>query len=66
MPSIPVEFANNIRDPNFWPALVAELMKRIPQLPAETPPKDDKLANRVAWCNPKVYDGNYYTVVLEE
>ena len=29
MPPIPPEFANNIEDPNYWPALVAELMKRI-------------------------------------
>ena len=41
-------------------------MKRIPQVPTETPPKDDKLADRVARCNPKVYDGNYDPVVVEE
>ena len=44
MPPIPSELANNIRDPNYWPAIVAELMKRIPQVPTETPPKVDKLA----------------------
>jgi len=47
MPPIPSELANNIRDPNYWPALVAELMKRIPHVPTETPPKEDKLADRV-------------------
>jgi len=31
MPSISSELANNIRDPNYWLALVAELMKRIPK-----------------------------------
>jgi len=41
-------------------------MKQIPQILAETPLKEDKLANRVARCNPKVYDGNYDPVVLEE
>jgi len=29
MPLIPPELANNIGGPNYWPALVAELMKRI-------------------------------------
>jgi len=46
--------------------LVAELMKQIPQVPTETPPKDDKLADRVVRCNPKAYDENYDPVVLEE
>jgi len=41
-------------------------MKRIPQVPAETPPKEDKLANRVARRNPKVYYGSYDLVILEE
>jgi len=41
-------------------------MKRIPQVPAETPPKEDKLADRVVRRNPKVYDGSYDPVVLEE
>jgi len=66
MQPIPSELGNNIRDPNTWPALVAELMKRIPQVPNETPLKEDKLADRVAQCNPKVYDGSYDPVVLEE
>jgi len=46
MPSIPPELANKIGDPNYWPALVAELMKQISQVPTETPLKDDKLADR--------------------
>jgi len=29
MPPIPSELANNIGDSNYWPALVAKLMKRI-------------------------------------
>jgi len=41
-------------------------MKRIPQVHAETPPKEDKLADRVARCNSKVYDGSYDPAVLEE
>jgi len=60
------ELANNIEDPNYWPTLVLELIKRISQVPIETPPKDDKLADRVARHNPKAYDGNYDLVVLEE
>jgi len=63
---IPSELANNIGDPNYWPALVAEFMKQIPQAPIETPPKENKLADRVAQRNPKVYDGSCDPVVLEE
>jgi len=63
---IPSELANNIGDSNYWPALIAELMKRIPQVPIEIPPKEDKWAARVARHNPKVYDGSYHPVVLEE
>ena len=63
---IPSELANNIGDPNYWPALVAELMKRIPQVSTETPPKEDKLADRVARLNPRVYDETYDSIVLEE
>ena len=29
LPLIPSELANNIGDSNYWPALVAELMKQI-------------------------------------
>ena len=66
MPLIPSELANNIEDSNYWPVLVAELMKRISQVPTKTPPKEDKLADRVTRCNPKLYDGTYDQVVLEE
>jgi len=66
MPPTPSELANNIGDSNYWPALVAELMKWIPQVSTETPHKEDKLADRVARRNPKVYDGTYDPVVLEE
>jgi len=41
-------------------------MKWIPQVPTETPPKDDKLADKVARHKPKVYDENYDQVVLKE
>jgi len=41
-------------------------MKRIPQVPAETSLKEDKLADRVARRNPKVYDGSDDLVVLEK
>jgi len=51
MPPIPSDLANNIGGPNYWPALVAELMKQIFQVPTETPLKDDKLADRVARLN---------------
>jgi len=53
-PPIPSELADNIGDSNYWPVLVAELMKRIPQVPAETPPEE------------KIYDRTYNEVVLEE
>jgi len=48
MPPIPSELANNIGDSNYWLALVAELMKWIPQVPTKTPPKENKLVDRVA------------------
>jgi len=41
-------------------------MNPIPQVFTETPPKDDKLPDRVVRRNPKVYGGNYDPVVLEE
>ena len=41
-------------------------MKRIPQVPTETPPKEDKLADRVVRRNPKVYDGTYDPVIWGE
>jgi len=63
---LPPELASNLGNPSYWPTLIAELMKRIPQAPTETPPKEDKVADRVARRNPKVYDGNYDPVVLEE
>ena len=66
MPPLPSVLASNLGNPSYWPALVAELMKRIPQVPAETPPKEDKLADRVARRNPKVYNGSYDPVILEE
>ena len=66
MLSIPSEIAHNIGDPNYRPILVAELMKWIPQVPTEAPSKEDKLADRLERCNPKVYDGSYDPFVLEE
>jgi len=41
-------------------------MKQIPPAPSEIPRKDDKLADRVARHNLKVYDGKYDLVELEE
>jgi len=47
-------------------------MKRIPLvspkplIPPENSSKSDKLADRVARCNPKVYDGNIDPVELED
>ena len=66
MPPIPAELTNDIGDPNYWQALVTELMKWIPQVPTETPYTVDKLAYRVAQHNPKVFYGIYIPVVLDE
>ena len=66
MPPITSKLANNVGDLNYWSALVAELIKRIPEVPTETPTKDNKLVDRVARRNPKMYDGNYDPIVLEE
>ena len=41
-------------------------MKQIPLASTEIAPTDDKLAYRVAQYNPKVYDGKYDLVELEE
>jgi len=41
-------------------------MKRIPPLPFENPPEDDKIANWIAHGNPKTYDGKYDLVELQE
>ena len=43
-----------------------ELMKRIPLVPPEGPFKPHELADKVVRCNPKVYDGKYNLVELEE
>jgi len=43
MPPILPNLANNIGNLNYWLTLLVELMKRIPQLPTESPPKDKKL-----------------------
>jgi len=56
---LPSVLASNLGNPSYCATLVAELIKRIHQLPAETPPKEDKLVDRVARCNPKVYNGSY-------
>jgi len=41
-------------------------MKWIPLAPIKIPPKNDKLADTIAQCNPKIYDGKYDPVGLEE
>ena len=41
-------------------------MKWIPPIPPVNPPKEDKIVNRVAWPNPKTYDGKYDSVELED
>jgi len=66
MPPIHPELATNTGNPNYWHTLVSELTKLIPPAPTEIPPKDDKLADKVAWENPKVYDGKHDLVELEE
>jgi len=48
------------------PTLVAELMKRIPQVPTKIPHKHDRLVDRVARHNPKVHAGKYDRVELAE
>ena len=65
-PPLPSELTSNLGNLSYWPTLDAELIKCIPQVHGETPPKEDKLAYRVAWCDPKVYDRNYDPVVVEE
>jgi len=57
------------KDPNnsiYWQALVVELMQHIPLVLLINPPKEDKLVDRVARCNPKTYCRNYDPVKLEE
>ena len=67
-----LEASGSVEDPNYWKNLVIELIKRIPAAPSgsqvlqEHPPKSDKLADRVARRNPKVYDRNLDPVELED
>ena len=71
-PTLALEVSSTVEDPNYWKNLVIELMKRIPPaspttpVPPENSSKSDKLADRVAQCNPKVYDGNLDPVELED
>ena len=60
------ELVSNMGNPNYQQTLVSEQMKRIPPTPFEIPSKVNKLVDRVAWHNPKVYDGKYDQVKLEE
>jgi len=41
-------------------------MKRIPLVPPKICPKDDKVTDKLAHCNPKTYDGKYNPVELKE
>ena len=45
---------------------MAKLIKRIPLVPPKTTPKFDKLADTVTRSNPKVYDGKFDSIELEE
>ena len=71
-PTVAIEVSSSVEDPNYWKNLVTELMKRIPAAPLgsqvlpEHPPRADKLADRVARRNPKVYDGSLDPVELED
>ena len=67
-----LEASGSVEDPNYWKNLTIELTKRIPNAPLgsqvlpEHPPRSDKLADRVARRNPKVYDGNLDPVEVED
>ena len=45
---------------------MSELTKRIPPTPSEIPPKVNKLADRATRLSPKVYNGKYNPLKLEE
>ena len=64
-PTVPLEVTTNVKDSDYWKTLAAELMKRIPLVPVENPPKSNKLADRIAGHNPKIYDGELDPVELE-
>ena len=49
-----------------WQALVAKLMQRIPPVPLVNPPKEDKLADKVAILNPKTYGETHDPMKLEK
>jgi len=69
---VALEASGSVKDLNYWKNLVIQLMKRIPAAPSgsqvfpEYPPRLDKLADRVALGNPKVYDENLDPVELED
>jgi len=57
------EASRDKTNPNYWRN---ELMKRIPYIPHEPTPKSNKLVDRVACCNPKIYNVNSVLVELKE
>jgi len=69
---VALEASGSVEDSNYWKNLVIELMKMIPAAPLGSqvlpghPSRADKLADRVARRNPKVYDGNLDPVELED
>ena len=58
-------WAKNPNDPNYWQTLVLKLLKSNPPIPLKGPAKEDKIADRVARRNPKIYDGKYDPIKLE-
>jgi len=57
---------SSVKGLDYRKNLVAELMKRIPPVPLKTTSKVDKLTNRLAQHNPKIYDGKFDAKELEE
>jgi len=52
--------------PNYCQSLMFELMNRIPPIPPEISHMEDKIVDRVAYRNPKIYDGQCSPMKLKE
>jgi len=61
-----LETSSSTAAPDYWRNLVIELVKRSPPIPPKGLSKHDDLADRVAKCICRTYDGKYDPVELKE
>jgi len=64
--TIVLETSSSTVGPDYWQNIIIELMKRISPIPPEGPSKPNDVADRVAKRNPRMYDGKYDLIELQE